>query len=76
MLEGQVNLDDLLISRPGGIVRQRVSGAVEPIVTPPIGQEAYQMMKDSGVRHLLVTQNKVVVGLVSIRDILANLQES
>ena len=45
VLEGQVNLDDLLISRPGGIVRQRVSGAVEPILTPPIGQEAYQMME-------------------------------
>ncbi len=39
-------------------------------------QEAYQMMKDSGVRHLLVTQKKVVIGLVSLRDILANWQES
>ena len=26
-------------------------------------EDAFQMMKDSGVRHLLVTQNKVVVGL-------------
>jgi signal-transduction protein with cAMP-binding, CBS, and nucleotidyltransferase domain len=34
------------------------------------------MMKDSAVRHLLVTQNTVVVGLVSLRDLLANLQES
>ena len=45
VLEGQVNLDDMLISRPGGIIRQLTSGAVEPIVTPSIGQDAYQMME-------------------------------
>jgi signal-transduction protein with cAMP-binding, CBS, and nucleotidyltransferase domain len=39
-------------------------------------EDAFQMMKDSGVRHLLVTQQKVVVGLVSLRDLLANLEES
>lgn len=39
-------------------------------------EDAFQMMKDSGVRHLLVTKQKVVVGLVSIRDLLANLEES
>ncbi len=39
-------------------------------------EDAYHMMKDSGVRHLLVTQNKVVVGLVSLRDLIVNLQES
>ena len=39
-------------------------------------EDAFPMMKDSGVRHLLVTQNKVVVGLVSLRDLLANLEES
>ena len=35
--------------------------------------EAYQMMKDAGVRHLLVTRNNVVVGLVSLRDLLVHL---
>jgi len=39
-------------------------------------EDAFHMMKDSAVRHLLVTQNTVVVGLVSLRDLLANLQES
>ena len=39
-------------------------------------QDALDMMKDSGVRHLLVMQNHVVVGLVSLRDIIANLQEA
>jgi signal-transduction protein with cAMP-binding, CBS, and nucleotidyltransferase domain len=38
-------------------------------------EDAFHMMKDSGVRHLLVTQNTVVVGLVSLRDLLANLEE-
>ncbi len=41
----------------------------------PLG-DAFQMMKESGVRHLLVTQNSVVVGLVSLRDLLVNLQET
>jgi len=38
-------------------------------------QDAFDMMKDSGVRHLLVTQNQVVVGLVSLRDLIAHLNE-
>ena len=37
-------------------------------------EEAYDMMKDAGVRHLLVTQNKSVVGIVSLRDLVASLQ--
>lgn len=37
-------------------------------------QDALDMMKDSGVRHLLVTQNHIVVGLVSLRDIIVNLE--
>ncbi len=32
-------------------------------------EDALEMMKDSGVRHLLVTQRQVVVGLVSLRDL-------
>ncbi len=38
-------------------------------------EDALAMMKDGGVRHLLVTQNQVVVGLVSLRDLIANRQE-
>ncbi len=38
-------------------------------------EDAFDMMKDSGVRHLLVTQNQVVVGLVSLRDLIAHLNE-
>ncbi len=39
-------------------------------------EEAYDMMKDAGVRHLLVTQNKSVVGIVSLRDLVASLRSS
>ncbi len=35
-------------------------------------EDALEMMKDSGVRHLLVAQNKVVVGLVSLRDLIVS----
>ncbi len=37
-------------------------------------EDALEMMKDSGVRHLLVAQNQVVVGLVSIRDLIASVR--
>jgi hypothetical protein len=33
------------------------------------------MMRDSGVRHLLVTKKEKVVGIVSIRDLLVRLQQ-
>jgi hypothetical protein len=44
VIENQVNMDDLLISRPGGIIRAKTQGAVTPYVTPPLGQDAYKMM--------------------------------
>lgn len=44
VLEGQVNLDDLLVSRPGGIIRVKSLNAVTPLQTPMLGQEAWQMM--------------------------------
>lgn len=44
VVENQVNLDDLMISRPGGIIRAKVQGAVQPYTTPPLSAEAYKMM--------------------------------
>lgn len=35
-------------------------------------KDAYQLMKDKGIRHLPVMDGKDVVGIVSERDILAN----
>lgn len=45
VLEGQVNIDDLLLSRPGGIIRAKHPNAVTPLVTPQIGPESALMMQ-------------------------------
>lgn len=45
VIEGQVNLDDLLLSRPGGIVRAKRPDAVQPLATPQIGPESASMMQ-------------------------------
>jgi len=44
-VEGQVNLDDLLSSRPGGIVRMRAPGMVQPLAVPQIGNTAFAMLE-------------------------------
>ena len=43
--EGMVNLDDLLTSRPGGIVRMKAQGAVQPLPTPPLQPYVFQMLQ-------------------------------
>jgi len=45
VVEGQVNMDDLLISRPGGIIRAKRLDAIQPLITPSLGQDSYQMME-------------------------------
>jgi hypothetical protein len=45
VVEGQVNLDDLLLSRPGGVIRVKRTDAIVPLATPPIGQDAFTMMQ-------------------------------
>ena len=45
VLAGQVELDDLLTSRPGGIVRMRSPNAVTPLPTPQISADAFNMVK-------------------------------
>jgi hypothetical protein len=43
-VEGQVNLDDLLNRRPGGVVRMKSVGALTPIPTVPVAADAYTMI--------------------------------
>lgn len=43
-VENQVNLDDLMVSRPGGIVRAKRLDAVAPLVTPQVPPEAFSML--------------------------------
>ncbi len=44
-VEGQVNMSDLLSSRPGGIVRTRAPGMVQPLAVPQIGSMAFSMLE-------------------------------
>lgn len=44
VLDGQVNLRDLMRSRSGGIVREKVSGAVRSLDTPKLPTESFQML--------------------------------
>ena len=45
VIENQVNMDDLLVSRPGGIIRAKRLNAIQPLITPQLGQDAYNMME-------------------------------
>ena len=45
VVEGQVNIDDLLTNRPGGIVRTRSPSALTPIATPALSPQSFQMLQ-------------------------------
>lgn len=45
VVEGRVNLDDVLNSVPGGVVRMDDPGAMFPLAPPPIGQAVLPMME-------------------------------
>lgn len=44
-LEGMVNIDDLLTSRPGGIVRVKTFDAVKPMQPPLLGAPAFSLLE-------------------------------
>jgi hypothetical protein len=44
-LDGMVNIDDLLTSRPGGIVRVKTFDAVKPMQPPLLGSGAFGMLE-------------------------------
>ena len=43
VVEGQVNMDDVMNNETGAIVRMRAPGMVQPLATPFVGREAFQM---------------------------------
>jgi hypothetical protein len=45
IVEGQVNIDDMLVSRPGGIIRAKRIDAITPLQTPQIGDTGFTMMQ-------------------------------
>ena len=44
MLEGQANLDDLLTSRPGGVIRVKTPNAVTRLDTPPLPSGSFELL--------------------------------
>ena len=45
VLDGMVNMEDMLTSRPGGIKRVKVLGAIKRIDSPVLGQPAYNLLE-------------------------------
>ena len=45
VVEGQVNLDDVLNNENGAIIRMRARGMVQPFTTPFVGGQAFPMME-------------------------------
>lgn len=45
VVEGQVNLDDLLTSRQGGIIRAKAPGMVEPVRVQPFSGHTFGMLE-------------------------------
>jgi hypothetical protein len=45
IVDGQVNLDDLLTHRPGGVVRVKGPGMMREIQTPWVGAQAFPMIQ-------------------------------
>ena len=63
-VEGQVNLDDLISSRPGGIVRMRAPGMVQPIVPPSVADSAFPLLSYmDNVREMRTGMSKASMGL-------------
>ena len=44
VVEGQVNIDDVLNNETGAIIRMRAPGMVQPFTTPFVGQAAFPML--------------------------------
>lgn len=66
VLQGMVNIDDILSPRPMGIIRQKVNGAVQRLDSPHLPPEAFQMLAYvDGVREERSGVSKVQSGLDS-----------
>ena len=45
VVEGQVNMDDVMSTEVGAIIRQRSAGMVQPMVMPFVGQQAFPVLQ-------------------------------
>ena len=64
VVEGQVNIDDVLNNETGAIIRMRAPGMVQPFTTPFVGQAAFPMLDYMDqVREDRTGMSKAAMGL-------------
>jgi hypothetical protein len=64
VVEGQVNMDDVLNTEVGGVIRMRQAGAVQPFAVPFVGQAAFPMLAYlDDVRETRTGMSKAAMGL-------------
>jgi len=64
VVEGQVNMDDVLNTEVGGVIRMRQAGAVQPFSVPFVGQAAFPMLGYlDEVRETRTGMSKAAMGL-------------
>ena len=64
VVEGQVNMDDVLNTEVGGVIRMRNAGAVQPFSVPFVGQAAFPMLSYlDEVRETRTGMSKAAMGL-------------
>ncbi len=64
VVEGQVNMDDVLNTEVGGVIRMRQPGAVQPFSVPFVGQAAFPMLGYlDEVRETRTGMSKAAMGL-------------
>ena len=64
VVEGQVNIDDVLNNETGAIIRMRAPGMVQPLTTPFVGQAAFPMMEYMDqIREDRTGMSKAAMGL-------------
>jgi hypothetical protein len=64
VVEGQVNIDDVLNNETGAIIRMRAPGMVQPLSQPFVGQQAFPMLEylDS-IKEERTGMSKAAMGL-------------
>jgi hypothetical protein len=64
VVEGQANMDDVLNTEVGGVIRMRQPGAVQPFSVPFVGQAAFPMLAYlDDVRETRTGMSKAAMGL-------------
>ena len=64
VVEGQANMDDVLNTEVGGVIRMRQAGAVQPFSVPFVGQAAFPMLSYlDEVRETRTGMSKASMGL-------------